>query len=278
MDRTAPTHATHDQLLLARLYGGDVDELERSRALDQIATCQDCADVFADLGSIAAATAALPTPPRPRDFTLTEADAARVGRRGTGWGIFDWLGRTRALGGSMAAAGLAGLALVGALSVFGQGAGSAALTGQSTIAAQNTGGTPGEAAYNAASSVPDQNGGTTLAGPSSTGIPQIVAVSPVAPPASVPSASATGKLPPSDQQQAGSGKSTSVSSNSRPASVPSGSKSEHSGGGSSGPAGSTGSGGGPDPRSLALVAFAGLAILGALLLTVPRFAVSRAHR
>ena len=83
MHRTAPTHATHDELLLARLYGGDVDETERSRALDQMASCQDCADVFADLGAIAVATAALPTPPRPRDFTLTEADAS-AGRSSTG--------------------------------------------------------------------------------------------------------------------------------------------------------------------------------------------------
>ena len=121
MDRTAATHATHDELLLARLYGGDVDERERRRALDQIASCQDCANVFADLGSIAVATAALPTPPRPRDFTLTEADAARLGRRSVGWAIFDWLGRTKALGGSMVAAGLVGVVLVGAISVLGTG-------------------------------------------------------------------------------------------------------------------------------------------------------------
>jgi len=90
MDRTAATHATHDELLLARLYGGDVDEKERRRALDQIASCQDCANVFADLGSIAVATAALPTPPDratsrlPRPTPRGWAGEASVGRSSIG--------------------------------------------------------------------------------------------------------------------------------------------------------------------------------------------------
>ena len=128
MPRTTATHATHDELLLARLYGSDVDERERGRALDQIASCRDCADLFADFGAIATATAALPVPPRPRDFKLTEADAARVGRRNAVWSIFDRLGRTKALGGAMMTAGLVGVVFVGALSVFAPG-GSASTAG-----------------------------------------------------------------------------------------------------------------------------------------------------
>ena len=34
MDRTAATHSKHDELLIVRLFGGDVDDRERERALD----------------------------------------------------------------------------------------------------------------------------------------------------------------------------------------------------------------------------------------------------
>ena len=42
---------------------------------------RECADLHADLLALRAATRAMPTPPRPRDYTLTPADAARL--RGT---------------------------------------------------------------------------------------------------------------------------------------------------------------------------------------------------
>jgi hypothetical protein len=118
MPPTTTPHAAHDELLLARLYGDDVDAAERDRALEQMAGCQECTEFFSDLGAIAAATAALPVPPRPREFTLTEADAARIGRRSAGRSFLGWLGRTRALGGSMAAIGVAGILLVGAVSTI----------------------------------------------------------------------------------------------------------------------------------------------------------------
>ena len=73
----ATAHANHDESLVVRLYGNDVDSEERSRALDLLAGCEECAALFADLGQIASATAALPVPERPRDFMLTPAAPVR---------------------------------------------------------------------------------------------------------------------------------------------------------------------------------------------------------
>ena len=118
MTRAAPPdHAAHDELLLARFFGDDLGERERRQVVDLIASCPDCALFVADLEAIAGATGALPVPPRPCDFALSEADAARLGRRSRATRLFGWLGRTRALGGSMAAVGLAGFVVVGALSL-----------------------------------------------------------------------------------------------------------------------------------------------------------------
>jgi anti-sigma factor RsiW len=129
MDRTySAAHASHDELLIARLYGGDVDEDERARALELMADCEECAALFADLGAIAAATEAMPVSPRPRDFRLTERDAARLHRGRRVWsGVFG-LGLRRSLGGSLAALGLAGVLLTGAASFLGaSGSGAASL-------------------------------------------------------------------------------------------------------------------------------------------------------
>jgi hypothetical protein len=259
MKRTATTHATHDELLLARLYGGDVDERERSRALDQMASCAECADVFADLGAIAAATAALPTPPRPRDFMLTEAQAARLGRRSAGWAIFDRLGRTKALGGSMMAAGLAGIVLVGAISFF---APTAASLDRSRLTADgapvNASGAAGYE-FGAASPAPDQNGtGSKNAGGDTT---TDISASSASPQASVayaaasplPAASGEGPYVPTVGV---SGQSVHATTAPVPglASQPDR---------------------GPDARDVALAVFACLLALGVFLLAVPRLAARR---
>jgi hypothetical protein len=286
MNRTAATHATHDEMLLARLYGGDVDEGERGRALDQMASCQECADAFADFGVIAAATAALPTPPRPRNFTLTEVDAARFGRRSNSWAILHLLARTKALGGSMVAAGLVGVALVGAISVFGPGGGGGVLDGLTAKAAPvNGAGAPGPAG-GASSPALDQNsaGGMRLgAAPAATAAASVAGLQPVP----QPSAASTGQ-PPQAASEVTSGP-TSI-----PTALPLGSGAAAFGpgngaqggvtGGFSSVAPSTGSGGnslparGPDARDIALAAFAALTILGALTLAVPRLAARRARR
>jgi hypothetical protein len=122
MDRTvSAAHAGHDELLVARLYGGDVDEAERTRALELLADCEECAVLFADLGAIAGAVAAMTVPPRPRDFSLTEEDAARLRRGRRVWARVFGLGLRRSLGGSLAALGLAGVMFAGAASFLGVG-------------------------------------------------------------------------------------------------------------------------------------------------------------
>jgi hypothetical protein len=105
-------HANHDESLVVRLYGDDLGATERSRALELVAGCEECAALFADMGQIAAATAALPTPARPRDFSLTPEDAARL--RPQRQRRFQWRGLSRSLGGAFAALGLAGIVLAGA--------------------------------------------------------------------------------------------------------------------------------------------------------------------
>ncbi|HEX7491123.1 MAG TPA: hypothetical protein VF337_05415 [Candidatus Limnocylindrales bacterium] len=120
MDRTPlAAHSAHDELLIARLFGGDVSTVERTRALNQMGECGECAALFADLGDIADATEAIPVPERPRDFRLTPADAARLGRRRWGRSTFGGADLRRSLGGSLAALGVAGLMLTATTSLFG---------------------------------------------------------------------------------------------------------------------------------------------------------------
>ena len=281
MDRTATTHASHDQLLLARLYGGDVDEAERTRALDQMASCQDCADLFADLGAIADATAALPVPPRPRDFTLTEADVTRLRRRRINWSISGWFGRTRALGGSMVAAGIVGLLVLGAVSVFAPGGGAdrSSLTSVGAPAADTSGSgaeyaVPSAAAPDGTDPGRKSTGGTTIGlagspGPSAE-LPDHVAASPEpvsnlsvppAGPTAAPQPAATGAGAPGagpDTQGAGAvGPSAAPSGGSYVAAV---------------------SASGFDARFLALAGLLGLLALGLLLLIGTRLAARRAPR
>src|ERR1035437_8221789 len=96
---SSTAHASHDESLVVRLFGYDVDPAERSRALDLVAGCEECAALYADLGSIATATSALPAPARPRDFTLTPADAARLRPHRPAAGRSRWRGLTRQFGG-----------------------------------------------------------------------------------------------------------------------------------------------------------------------------------
>lgn len=124
-DRTAATHSNHDELLIVRLFGDDVDAPERARALGLLGECKACAALFADLGATADATAALPVPARPRDFALSEADAARLRRARRGAVFLSVLRRTRTLGGSLVAIGLVGIVATASLGILGGTAGSA---------------------------------------------------------------------------------------------------------------------------------------------------------
>jgi anti-sigma factor RsiW len=119
------SHERHDPLLIARFYGGDVDERERERAVALVAACEECAALYADLEAIADATRLLPTPPRPRDFTITETDAARLTRRRGRTGLaarLGWPGVRRSLGGVLTAVGLVGVLAAGTASLLGPAA------------------------------------------------------------------------------------------------------------------------------------------------------------
>ena len=80
---TSPSHASHDTILVASLADHSLVTSEREAAEALVAACGLCAALHADLLALAAATRAMPTPTRPRDYTLTQADAARL--RPGGW-------------------------------------------------------------------------------------------------------------------------------------------------------------------------------------------------
>lgn len=71
-------HVDHDPMLIAALLDGDLAGFERTAGESRIASCPDCATLHDDLLALSIATRALPIPPRPRDFTLTAADVARL--------------------------------------------------------------------------------------------------------------------------------------------------------------------------------------------------------
>jgi len=77
-ERPTTNHAAHDTMLVAALADHSVSQAERDLAEAMVAACGACADLHADLLALRAATVAMPTPARPRDYTLTEADAARL--------------------------------------------------------------------------------------------------------------------------------------------------------------------------------------------------------
>jgi len=77
-------HAAHDPMWMAALASPDPDlpPSERSRAETALETCGACADLLADLVAVSAAIPSAAVPARPREFTITAADAARLRHRG----------------------------------------------------------------------------------------------------------------------------------------------------------------------------------------------------
>ena len=71
-------HEDHDPLLIAALLDGDMAGFERVAGESRIASCPACAALRDDLLALSIATRQLPVPARPRAFTLTVADAARL--------------------------------------------------------------------------------------------------------------------------------------------------------------------------------------------------------
>jgi hypothetical protein len=104
-------HEGHDPLLVAAFAADDLVGADRDDATSLMDSCADCATLHADLVAIARATAVVPPPVRttPRDFRLTEAEAARL--RPGGW---------RRLADALRAPGRAALRPLGAgLTTFG---------------------------------------------------------------------------------------------------------------------------------------------------------------
>lgn len=77
-------HAVHDPTWMAALATRDPDlsPSERTRAQAALESCGACADLLADLVALSAAIPSAATLARPRDFTLTAADAARLRSNG----------------------------------------------------------------------------------------------------------------------------------------------------------------------------------------------------
>jgi len=114
MDVPDADHDRHDRLLIASLLDRSVDGGDRAQAESLIATCDDCATLHRDLLSLRDATKALPTPPRPRDFTISVEAAARLRR--TGWRrLVAAFGSTRDAFSRPLAIGLTTLGLAGLL-------------------------------------------------------------------------------------------------------------------------------------------------------------------
>lgn len=120
-------HAAHVLTLIAALAARtpDLAESQTATANEQVASCDACAALLADLVTLQAALPMTSTPPRPRDFSLTPADAERLRR--TGWRRFlgligsarDNVSRPLAVG--FTSLGVAGLLLASASSLIGGG-------------------------------------------------------------------------------------------------------------------------------------------------------------
>jgi hypothetical protein len=121
----------HDETLVARLFADDLAGREADAARALVAECPACAALLADLRALASATTALPATRRPRDFRLTQADAARL--RPGGWRQFlrrfgdPDLSFTRPLAMGLTTLGIAGLLLTALPGGFGFGSGGASI-------------------------------------------------------------------------------------------------------------------------------------------------------
>ena len=258
---SANTHANHDETLIVRLYGGDVDAQERARVLDLLAECSDCAGLFADLGQIASATVALPIPARPRDFSLTPQDVARLRPAKRARGGASWLGLTRRLGGAFAALGVAGILVTGAATALVPAAGVtqqlASNTRDEAAVQVGAAGVPTSSGAGYAAVSPASSSGTKAVAPASPSPVQndlgsvapgpVASAAPVAPAQSNPSATTLAVV----SQPAAGGQSNSVAGHGLTPGQPT-------------------SGGSVDARLAVLIGSAGLLLIGLLLLVGPR--------
>ena len=155
-------HDRHDRFLVAALAAGDLEGRALTDAEELVVACADCAELLADIRTIAAATAALPLMPRPTDFRLSPDTAERLSARG--WrGILVRLADTRFGFSRPLAVGLTALGLVGVIAgsipgaMGGAGSGGAPAqpaNGNAYNVSENQSGAPAGAAAPPASAVP----------------------------------------------------------------------------------------------------------------------------
>jgi hypothetical protein len=186
----APDHATHDRLLVAALADRGIDALtpsERAQAEAQLAACRECAALHADLVLVAAAlpTAAIPT--RPRDFTLSPADAERLRPRGVRR-LIGLIGSskdafTRPLALGLTTLGIVGLlvaSLPGVLSGFGSGGAATALSTVGSAVEKSTSEAQAPASAAASAGPAEAASGAPVAAASGGGVPAAPAPSRIA--------------------------------------------------------------------------------------------------
>ena len=111
-----PDHASHDDGLVASLVARplDLDPSESAAASAAVGSCPACRALHDDLVLLAAVLPTASTPVRSRDFTLSEADAARL-RRGGLRGLFGRIGSARDTLTRPLAVGLSTFGIVGML-------------------------------------------------------------------------------------------------------------------------------------------------------------------
>jgi hypothetical protein len=76
--RGGSEHARHDRLLVSRYGAGDAYASEEAEARALVSRCAECARLSADMQVLRMQVAALPAPPRTRDFRLTAEQADRL--------------------------------------------------------------------------------------------------------------------------------------------------------------------------------------------------------
>lgn len=167
-------HAGHDTLLVASLADHSPAGPERERATTLVDSCSLCASLHEDLVALSSATRAMPTPPRPRAYTLRPSDAVRL-RPGV-WRRFiagigtarDGFSRPLAVG--LSTLGLAGLlvATVPSILTGSAGAAPAANSRQDATGAQAPTGAVPVAGAQAATGAQAPTGAVPVAGAQAT--------------------------------------------------------------------------------------------------------------
>ena len=158
MTTPAPDHTTHDPLLIAAHLDGTLDARDATRVHDWLSGCSACVTLRSDLATLAVATREMAMPIRPRDFTLSAADAQRATARG--WR--HWMAviasprdsLTRPLAVGLTTLGLAGLVItaIPTASLFGSASSAGAAPGpQVEMTGEDAGATSLEAPIKVAS-------------------------------------------------------------------------------------------------------------------------------